>query len=381
MGMSKDSFDPAALCVPGVHTLKPYEPGKPISELERELGITDIVKLASNENPLGPSPRAVEALKRTAAEAALYPDGGAHALKAALADYHAIEPARIVVGNGSDHILELAARAFLDGDRSAVMSRYGFSIFAIVARAAGAELRVVEAHPPAHAAQPYGHDAQALAAAVDGTTRILYIANPNNPTGTWLNRDEIEALLARVPATTLVLLDEAYYDYVVPFEPDYPDSRALLERFPNLLVTRTFSKAYGLAGARVGYALCAPSLADVLNRVRLSFNPNSFGQAAAVAALVDRAHVERTANFNHRARRALDAGLRSLGLETIPSVCNFVTADMGRPGRDVFQALLHEGLITRPLDPYGLTSHLRISVGLEEQNARLITALRRILGR
>ncbi|MGH8162114.1 MAG: histidinol-phosphate transaminase [Gammaproteobacteria bacterium] len=379
-GTRANHFDPVALCVPGVRTLKPYEPGKPITELQRELGISDIVKLASNENPLGPTPRAIEALKKAAEEVALYPDGGAHALKAALSEYHDIDPERIIVANGSDHVLELAARAFLAAGRSAVMSRYGFSIFSIVARAAGADLRVVEAHPPQHATQPYGHDAQALAEAVDETTRILYVANPNNPTGTWLNRDDIETLLARVPTTTLVLLDEAYYDYVAPFEPAYPDSRSLIERFPNLLVTRTFSKAYGLAGARVGYALCAPLLADVLNRVRLSFNPNSLAQAAAVAALADRAHVERSADFNFKARKTLAEGLRGLGLETIPSVCNFVTADVGRPGREVFKALLAEGLITRPLDPYGLTNHLRISVGLEEQNARLIAALARIFG-
>ncbi|MGH8272706.1 MAG: histidinol-phosphate transaminase [Gammaproteobacteria bacterium] len=374
-------FDPAALCVPGVRELKAYEPGKPISELERELGISDIVKLASNENPLGPSPRAIEALREAAASVALYPDGNAHALKRALSEYHAIALECIVVASGSDHILELAARAFLDADRSAVMSRYGFSIFAIVARAAGAELRMAAAHPPEHAEQPYGHDADALADALDESTSILYIANPNNPTGTWLTAGEIESLLARVPATTLVVLDEAYYDYVAPFEPDYPDSRALLDRFPNLLVTRTFSKAYGLAGARVGYALASPALADALNRVRLAFNPSSLGQAAAVAALADCEHVRRTVEFNFKARKTLGEALHGLGIETIPSVCNFVTADVGRPGREVFQALLREGLITRPLDPYGLPNHLRISVGLEEQNARLITALKRTLGK
>lgn len=273
LGARESTFDPVALCVPGVRELKAYEPGKPITELERELGISDIVKLASNENPLGPSSRVIEALRQTAKSVALYPDGNAHALKRALSEHHRIEPERIIVASGSDHILELAARAFLDAGRSAVMSRYGFSIFAIVARAAGAELRQAAAHPPSHPKQPYGHDAYALAAAIDETTRVLYVANPNNPTGTWLTCDEIEVLLARVPATTLVILDEAYYDYVASFESDYPDSHALLDRFPNLLVTRTFSKAYGLAGARVGYALAAPALADVLNRVRLAFNP------------------------------------------------------------------------------------------------------------
>jgi histidinol-phosphate aminotransferase len=379
--MKQEIFDPVALCVAGVRDLKAYEPGKPIGELERELGISDIVKLASNENPLGPSPRAIEALKRAAEDVALYPDGNAHALKNALADYHDIDPACIVTASGSDHILELAARAFLDANTSAVMAQYGFSIFSIVARATGTELRIAAAHPPEHPTQPYGHDAETLAAAADETTRILYIANPNNPTGTWLNAQAVESLLARVGPTTLVLLDEAYYDYVAPFESAYPDSRALLERFPNLLVTRTFSKAYGLAGARVGYTLANPALADVLNRVRLSFNPNSPGQVAAVAALADRAHVEHTVRYNREGLVALDRGLRDLGLEVIPSVCNFVTANVGCPGREVFQSLLREGLITRPLDPYGLMNHLRISVGLEEDNARLIAALARILGK
>jgi histidinol-phosphate aminotransferase len=377
--MSREGFDPAALCVPGVRELKPYEPGKPISELERELGLANIVKLASNENPFGASPRALEAIKAAAEEVGLYPDGNAHALKKALSEFHDIDQTRIVTANGSDHILELAARAFLDGGSSAVMSRYGFAIFSIVARATGTELRIAEAHAPDHAEQPYGHDAEAMLAAADETTRILYIANPNNPTGTWLDAAEIERILEQVSSETIVFLDEAYYDYVAPFEADFPDSRALLERYPNLVVTRTFSKAYGLAGARVGYALTSAAMADVLNRVRLAFNPNSLGQAGAVAALADREHVERTVNTNHEQRALVEKGLKKLGLATIPSVCNFVTVDVGGPGPDMFQALLRDGLITRPLLPYGMPNHLRISVGLAEQNKRLLDALERRL--
>ncbi|MDN5864264.1 MAG: histidinol-phosphate transaminase [Gammaproteobacteria bacterium] len=372
-------FDPAALCVPGVRELKAYEPGKPIGELERELGLSDIVKLASNENPLGASPRAIEAMQRAAAGISLYPDGNSHALKQALSSYHDIEAARIVTASGSDHILELAARAFLDTSNSAVMARYGFAIFSIVARATGTDLRIADAHPPEHSRQPYGHDANTLIDAADDSTRILYLANPNNPTGTWLTHAEVEQVLDGVSANTIVFLDEAYHDYVAPFEPDFPDSRALLERYPNLIVTRTFSKAYGLAGARVGYGLTGAALADVLNRVRLSFNPGSLAQAGAAAALGDREHVERAVALNHQERGVLDEGLRRLGLVTIPSVCNFVTVDVGRPGRDVFQALLQKGLITRPLDPYGLPNHLRISVGLEAQNARLLRALGQVL--
>lgn len=374
-------FDPIELCVPGVRELRPYEPGKPIGEISRELGIADVVKLASNENPLGPSPRALEAIRAETANVALYPDGNAFALKRALAAYHEIGTESIVVGSGSDHILELAARVFLTGGRSAVMSQYGFSIYGIVARAACAELRVVPAHPPDHPSQPYGHDHEALALAVDETTRVVFVANPNNPTGTWLRTEEMDALLSRLDRNVVVVLDEAYYDYVAPFEQAYPDSRALLDRHPNLVVLRTFSKAYGLAGLRVGYALAHPAVADLLNRVRLSFNPNSLAQAAAVAALADREHVRLTAEHNRRELPRLDGALRELGLSTIPSVCNFVTADVDHPGREVFQALLHAGVITRPLDAYGLPRHLRLSVGLREQNDRLIAALARMLGK
>src|SRR5699024_5810539 len=215
-------------CVPGVRELKAYEPGKPISELERELGLTDIVKLASNENPFGASPKAVAALQVAATEVGLYPDGNAHALKKALSEYHDIDQKRIVTASGSDHILELAARAFLDATNSAVMSRYGFAIFSIVARATGTALRLAGAPAPNHAEQPYGHDAEAMLAVADETTRMLYIANPNNPTRTWLDAAKIERILEQVSSNTVVFLDEAYYDYVAPFEADFPDARALL---------------------------------------------------------------------------------------------------------------------------------------------------------
>lgn len=366
-------------CVAGVRALRPYEPGKPISELERELGISDIIKLASNENPLGPSPRAVAAIRDSLADLALYPDGNAFALKRALAERLGVEQQCIVVGTGSDHILELIARVFLALGRSAVISRYAFAIYNIVSQAAGAELRIAEANPHDHARMPYGHNLANMAELIDATTRVVFIANPNNPTGTWVRRGELEAFLERVPRETVVLLDEAYFDYVS--EPDYPDGAALLAGHPNLIVMRTFSKAYGLAGVRVGYALANPQIADLLNRVRLSFNPNSLAQAAAAAALDDHEHLHRTVELNAAELKKLDAGLRGLGLKTIPSVCNFVTVDVEKPGREVFQALLREGVIVRPLDGYGLPTHLRISVGTPEQNERCLAALRKVLGR
>ena len=372
-------FDPAAFCVPGVRQLRPYEPGKPIAELERELGIKDIIKLASNENPLGPSPNALAAMKTALEGVALYPDGNAFALKQALADYHRIDVAYITVATGSDHILELVARVFLGPGRSAVISRYGFAIYNIVAQAAGAEPLIAEAHAPDHGTQPYGHDLERMAAKLRPDTRVVFIANPNNPTGTWVDKRELRAFLEKLPRDTLLLLDEAYCDFVAPYQTEYPDGRALLEEFPNLVVMRTFSKAYGLAGARVGYALAHPKVTELLNRVRLSFNPSSLGQAGAAAALTDREHIRKTIELNHQEIRKLDAGLKKLGLVTIPSVCNFVTVNMGRPGREVFQALLKEGVIVRPLDGYGLPEHLRISVGLPEQNRRLLDSLKKIL--
>lgn len=366
-------------CVDGVKALRPYEPGKPIAELERELGIGNIIKLASNENPLGPSPRAVTAIQSALQELALYPDGNAFALKHALSDYHGTEQSCITVGTGSDHILELVARVFLGPGRSAVISRYGFAIYNIVSQAAGAQLRIAEANAPDHAAMPYGHNLDNMAALVDESTRVVFIANPNNPTGTWLTRAELTAFLDRIPAGVIVVLDEAYFDYVA--EREYPDGSKLLKQYANLIVLRTFSKAYGLAGARVGYALASPQVTDLLNRVRLSFNPNSLAQTAATAALGDRAHLEKTVALNATELKKLDAGLRALGLATIPSVCNFVTVDTEKPGREVFQALLREGVITRPLDGYGLPNHLRISVGLPEENARCLMAVKKVLGR
>jgi histidinol-phosphate aminotransferase len=365
-------------CCDGIRQLRPYEAGKPIAEIEREFGLSGVIKLASNENPLGPSPRALAAMRAELDGIALYPDGNAFALKAALARKHGIGPERITVGSGSDHLLELVARAFLGPGRSAAISRYAFAIYAIVTQGASAELRVAEALAPSHPTQPYGHDLDAMLAKVDASTRVVFIANPNNPTGTWLDRAALERFMTKVPPSTLVLVDEAYVEYVQ--EPDYPDCSQWLDRFPNLIVTRTFSKAYGLAGVRVGYALASAELTDLINRVRLAFNPNSLGQSGAVAALDDADHLRRTLEANRAGMAQLAAGFDRLGLPRIPSVCNFHTVDVGRPGREVFQALLREGVIVRPVDNYGLTNHLRISVGTAAQNDRLLAALAKVLG-
>lgn len=367
------------LAVDGVKDLAPYQAGKPVSELQRELGIADIIKLASNENPLGPSPKAMEVVRRQIDELALYPDGNGFDLKRRLADYHGVDMKQITLGSGSDHILELAARVFLGPGRSAVISRYAFSIYNIVAQAAGAELRIADANPPSHATQPYGHDLDAMLAKITNTTRMVFIANPNNPTGTWLDRAAMERFLDAVPRDVIVLVDEAYVDYVS--DPDYPDCSQWLAKYPNLIVTRTFSKAYGLAGLRVGYALANPEITDLLNRVRLAFNPNLLAQSAAAAALDDREHIRRTIEMNDEGMRQMRDAYAELGLPVIPSVCNFYTVDVGGPAKPVFDALLREGVIVRPVANYGMPDHLRISIGTREQNQRLVTALRKVLAR
>lgn len=360
-----------AAAVPGVRALKPYEPGKPIAELERELGISDIVKLASNENPLGPSPKALAAISAALPELALYPDGNGFALKAALAEKHEVNAGQITLGSGSDHIIELVSRAFLQDGRKAVISRYAFAIYAITAQAAGAELTVVEATPE------YGHDLDAMAAAVDTDTSVVFIANPNNPTGTWCDRESLSALLRRVREDVIVVVDEAYFDYVT--EDLYPDAVAMVAAHPNLVVLRTFSKAYGLAGLRVGYAVSSADVTDLLNRVRLSFNPNSLAQVGAVAALADTEHLQKTVSLNRSERARVEQALQAMGLETIPSVCNFVTADVRQPGRAMFRKLLELGVIVRPLDGYGMPNHLRLSIGLPADNDRLLDALAKLV--
>ncbi|HEY9051098.1 MAG TPA: aminotransferase class I/II-fold pyridoxal phosphate-dependent enzyme, partial [Gammaproteobacteria bacterium] len=258
------------LAVPGVQQLKPYLPGKPVEELERELGIRNSIKLASNENPLGPSKKALDAAAKALAQINFYPDGSGHKLAQALADKHGVDKKCITLGNGSNDILECIARAFLAPCNAAVYSEYSFAVYPIVTQAVGAEHRVAKALPADHANMPYGHDLDAILQMITPETRVIFIANPNNPTGTWLAPDAIEAFIAKVPEDVILLLDEAYYEYM----PDNlkPDSDALLKKYPNLVVTRTFSKIYGLAGLRVGYSVSHPDVADLLNRVRQPFN-------------------------------------------------------------------------------------------------------------
>ena len=367
----------SALAAPGVRSLAPYVPGKPPETLERELGIRGSIKLASNENPLGPGPRSRAALSAAIANVGHYPDGSGHGLRARIAHRHGVDIEQVTLGNGSNEILVMLAEAFLVPGIEAVHSQYAFAVYPGAIQASGATGRAAPAWPVDHT-QPLGHDPDALAAAVGAKTRMLFVANPNNPTGTWLDEAELDALLRAVPPEVIVVLDEAYHEYSAPC--GVPDGTRWLARHPNLVVTRTFSKAYGLAGLRVGYAISHPDLADVLNRIRQPFNVSVPALAAAAAAFDDHEHLQKTLALNHAGIARLREGLGALGIAAPPSAGNFVLADIGRAASPVDQALLREGVIVRPLENYGLPNHLRISTGTVEQVERLLAAMAIAIG-
>ncbi len=368
--------DIATLAAPGVRAIAPYQPGKPIEELEREYGVSRAVKLASNENPLGPSPKALAAARAALDGVALYPDGNGFALKRRLSEKLNVPMAWLTLGNGSSDILDFAVCAFVTPENEVVFSEHAFAIYPILTQAAGARAVVVPA-------KRWGNDLAALHRAIGPKTRLVFIANPNNPTGTWLARAELEAFLAALPAHVVVMIDEAYFEYA-SYAPmgarDYPDALEWVGKFPNLIVARTFSKVYGLAGLRVGYGVSQPAVADLLNRVRPPFNVNSLALVAATAALDDAAHLNMTLEITAKGMHQLVAGFAELGLGHIPSVGNFVCVDIGKPAEPAYEALLREGIIVRPVANYGLPNHLRVTVGVPEENARFLTALEKVLG-
>jgi histidinol-phosphate aminotransferase len=367
---------PGRLAVPAVRELTPYVPGKPISELERELGIRDIVKLASNENPYGPSPRALAAMRAAVDDVWLYPDGSCHELKRGLARHLGVDAAALTLGNGSNDLLALLAEAFLAPGRSAVYSQYGFSLYPLVIGQTGAQpIEVAALGDASH--MPLGHDLPAMTAAIAPDTRLVFIANPNNPTGTWAAPAAVKRLLEDSPASTLVALDEAYFEYGHPRATQ--DGVAWLAEHPNLVILRTFSKAYGLAGARVGYAISHPEVAEVLNRLRPAFNVNSVAQAGALAALSDQAHMRQAVDRTASELTRVEAEFKRLGLWSAPSAANFLLLRLDRAAVPVFEQLLRRGLIVRPLPGYGLANCLRISIGLPQENDRLLSALPQIL--
>ncbi len=351
-----------------VRSIAPYQPGKPVSELARELGLKPetIVKLASNENPLGIGPRTRAAIDAALAEIARYPDGNGFELKQALSERYGVDMASIVLGNGSNDVLELVAAAFLGPGRAAVLSQHAFAVYPLATQARGARAIVVPA-------KDYAHNLEAMARAVDDETYVVWVANPNNPTGTYARPDELEAFLRKVPERVLVVLDEAYNEYIR--RELRGDSLKWIKRHPNLVVTRTFSKAYGLAGLRVGYALAHPTVADVMNRVRQPFNVNSIALAAAAAALDDMEFVARSYAENLNGMRQLEEGARALRLEFIPSFGNFLTIRVGKAA-EVFKRLLRRGVIVRPVGGgYGLPQHLRVTIGNAAENDRFLAAL------
>ncbi|MDN5870016.1 MAG: histidinol-phosphate transaminase [Nitrococcus sp.] len=381
MSASEGGFDFCDLAVPGVQGLQPYQPGKPIGELAREYGLGEsrIIKLASNENPLGPSPKAIEAICKAALEVHRYPDGNAYALRNALAEHHEMAHEHIVLGNGSNDVLDMVARAFLGPARQALLAQYAFAIYAIVVRSAGGEGIVAPANPPGHR-QPFGHDLKAMLARVTQKTRVVFLANPNNPTGNWLPEEELEIFLEKISDDVIVVVDEAYVEYAKGLA-GYREVSGWLDRFPNLVITRTFSKAYGLAGMRVGYALCGAEIAELLNRVRHPFNVNSIAQAAAAAALSDPGHVARAVDLNNGERERLSGDLRGLGLRVLPAAGNFLCVEVGSQAAAVNEALLQGGVIVRPLVSYALPRFLRVSLGTAAENDRFMTSLREIRAR
>jgi histidinol-phosphate aminotransferase len=371
--------NPGRLAVPAVRGLSPYVPGKPITELERELGIHDIIKLASNENPYGPSPSVRAALQGAIDDVWLYPDGSCYELKQALAQHLKVDPACITVGNGSNDLLMLLAEGFLDANSHAVHSQYGFAIYPLVIRETGARAIEVPALA-ASSAMPLGHDLDAMLAAITPQTRLVYIANPNNPTGTWAETAQLKRFIERASAETphtLIVLDEAYFEY--GRQRGTQDGIGWLAQHPNLVITRTFSKAYALAGVRVGYAVSHPEVAEVLNRVRPPFNVNSLAQVAAIAALADQAYMRQVTGDTMRELTRVEARIKQLGIWIAPSATNFVLARFGVPALQVYQQLLHEGVIVRPIGAAGLPDALRISMGTAAQNDRLLQALPRVL--
>lgn len=365
------------LVSPHLSSLVPYVPGKPIAETEREYGVTNLAKLASNENPLGPSPKAVEAGQKAMSELHLYPDAGAYYLKQRLLERHAdhnVTAEQLVLGNGTNEIISLMAKAFLADGEALLNAWPSFVCYRMGAKANNkTELAV-----PLTGDLDYDLVKMAEVAQNPGEepVKMVFVGNPNNPTGKFVKKDALDAFIGGLPADVICVIDEAYAEYVT--DPEYPDAMAWVQKRPRTVVTRTFSKIFGLAALRVGYAVCDPAIADILNRLRDPFNVNTVGQAAALAALDDEEHLEKSRAHNDAEMPFVTAGLSELGLSVTPSVANFVLAEMpaGAPvGKDVFEGLIRRGVIVRPVGGYGLTRSVRITLGTRAENERLLTAM------
>ena len=365
------------LATPGIASLPTYKPGKSADEVRRELGLDRAIKLASNENSLGPSRKVLEALANGALDKdgfdlCRYPDGSGASLKRALADFHGISPERITLGNGSNDVLELAARSIVTRDHEVIYSENAFIVYHLATHSIGATPVVIPA-------RDHRHDLAAILDAVTRRTRLIFLDNPGNPTGDWIDGDRLRSFLASVPEDVIVVVDEAYYEYAASLCGDYPNSIEFQPDFPNLVTTRTFSKAYGLAGLRVGYAVSHPDLADLMNRVRQPFNVNTLALLAAEIALQDQEHLRRCVAMNDQGMSVLTSAFAGLGLEWFESIANFVSFNPGQPAGAVYQALLREGVVVRPIVEYGLPDHLRVTIGQERENAEFTRALNKVL--
>jgi histidinol-phosphate aminotransferase len=358
------------LALAGVQQLVPYVPGKPVDELQRELGLTEIVKLASNENPLGTGAKVTAAIQATLPELTRYPDGSGFSLKASLSEKLAVSSEQITLGNGSSEILELVMRTFVAPEHEVVFSQHAFALYPILTQAVGAKAKIAPAIN-------YGHDLAAMRALISDKTRVVFVANPNNPTGTLLARDELEQFVAALPAHVLCVLDEAYYEFVDPAL--RTESLGWQQRYPSLIIARTFSKAYGLAGLRIGYGISTVDIADLLNRVRQPFNSNMLALAAAEAALGDADYLQQTLAVNHAGMVQLTTAFKALNLDWIPSSGNFVSVDLKQNAMPIYQALLQKGVIVRPVANYEMPNHLRISIGTQRENQIFIKALQEVL--
>ena len=353
----------------GIAHIAPYQPGKPIDELKRELGLDDVVKLASNENPLGCSPHAKAAIVQAVEEIGRYPDGNGFALKQQISQQFNVAMNQITLGNGSNDILELVARTFVAAGDEVIYSQHAFAVYALATQAVGA----IGVEVPA---KNYGHDLTAMAQALTPKTRVIFIANPNNPTGTWFEEDAFSQFMQQVPTQVLVVLDEAYVEYF----PQNFSSLKFLNQYPNLLISRTMSKAYGLASLRVGFGMASAEVTNLLNRVRQPFNVSSFALAAAVAALKDTDFIEQSRALNLQGMAQLEQGFSQLGLAWVPSRANFILVDVQRNGAQVFEALLKKGVIVRPVGGgYGMPHHIRVSIGLSGENSRFLQALTQVM--
>lgn len=366
------SSDVSKLAVSGVQNLAPYKAGKPIDELERELGISQIVKLASNENPCGPSPKVTAAITATLSDITRYPDANGFHLKSAIAEHCEVATDQITLGNGSNEILEILAHTFVNDQSAVCYSQYSFVVYPLVTQAIGAEALEVPA-------SNYGHDLPAMARAIKEhkgkPVKMVFLANPNNPTGTYFPEQELVEFLDDISSDIIVVLDEAYYEYALDVE-DYPRGLSLLEKYPNVVVCRTFSKAYGLAGVRVGYSISSAAIADLANRVRQPFNCNAMAQAAAIAALADQDYLDKGIALNREGKKQMEQGFLNLGLPYLPSLTNFIAVNVGDDPQGVYTKLLHEGVIVRPIPVPGF---IRVSIGTGPENDTFLHALEKVL--